>query len=441
MSASDDQLESVEVSLELGEVLQGKYRVDRRVGSGGMAAVFAGRHLELDQSIAIKVLLPEHAATPAAVRRFLSEARAAARLDSPHVARVIDVGTTETKRGSVVPFIVMELLQGRDLEGLLGERGAFPIEEAVEYVLQACSGVGEAHAAGIIHRDLKPANLFLTVRRDGSPIIKLLDFGISKNVARSTSKKNEHAITADRELMGSPGYMSPEQVRSSKDVDPRTDVWSLGVILYELVTGVHPFLRETIADTFVEILQSPPRPLTEAHVPPGLVAVIGTCLEKKADARYASVDALAAALAPFRGATPLLVPELAQVEDGAPSTDAGVSVRTLHELPKRRALLTVMLSFGAVGLVLIAVAGLIKLRASREVQESPTPTSAAIAPPPAPESAAAAAPLAPTSSALEEEEMIELPETASTPSGKTPRSKAIKPKPPSSATPRHRTNW
>jgi len=435
-----------------GDVVQGKYRVGTAIGIGGMATVFAAHHLELDQPVAIKLLLPEHAARPDAVRRFLAEARAAARLKSEHVARVLDVGTTPTKRGAVVPFMVMERLEGCDLDGVLQQRGRLPVAEAVEYVLQTCDAVAEAHALGIIHRDLKPGNLFLTMRRDGTPVIKLLDFGISKVAARGSAKSAVN-VTADREMMGSPGYMSPEQVRSSKDVDPRTDIWSLGVILYELLTGISPFAADNVADTLVAILHGGPVSMTASapNVAPELVEVTMRCLQKKREARYATVEALAAALAPFRSATPIVVSSF--VPRGDPSSsDDSISVSTVHEPPKGRVALTAALAFGAVGLVLIAIVGVARLRSVGAGRTPALSAAAAVeaAPPAAGVLSAASAFAGPTptettldggGAAAVTSANLGDAHAAATPKRPLAGSKAIPAKPAASAGARHRTDW
>ena len=438
VSPNDEELIEVPpevpaVPVEVGEVIQGKYRIGHIIGFGGMATVAAAHHLELDQPIAIKFLHPDQAARPDAVRRFLSEARAAARLNSPNVARVIDCGTAPTSRGGVVPFMVMELLEGADLDALLMQRGRLPMPEAVEYVLQACTAVAEAHAMGIIHRDLKPGNLFLTVRRDGTPVIKLLDFGISKVLARKGGK-SEAAMTADREMMGSPRYMSPEQVRSAKDVDARTDIWSLGVILHELLAGAPPFAEENIADTFVRILHSAPDSLLgrAPYLPPDLVEVIMRCLQKQRENRYESVDALAAALAPYRSATSIVVPPINPRSDSTelPTQDGGVSVVTVHDLPKRRIAFTVAIACAAVGLVLMAVMGIRKLVATRPGAATDTTATATALPPPAedPSSLATvttvATPAAPASADPETADAIELEDGPADPAHPTaPRPK------------------
>ena len=274
-----------------GEILAGKYRVERVLGAGAMGTVYAATHVVLGQRVAIKRMHVERLGRPNARERFLREARAAASLRSQHVARVIDVGVCEDG----APFIVMEHLDGEDLATLLDRRGALPFAEAVEYVLQAAEAVAEAHAAGIVHRDLKPANLFLIRDPAGAPRVKVLDFGISKLLG------DDLALTRNAVAMGSPLYMSPEQMVSSKDVDSRTDLWSLGVVLYELVTATVPFDEPRLEALYGRILQSPPPAISArvATVPAGLEAVILQCLQKDRRRRFANAAELAAALAPF----------------------------------------------------------------------------------------------------------------------------------------------
>ena len=277
-----------------GEILAEKYRVERVLGEGGMGVVVAAMHLELDQRVALKFLLPEALAHPEIVERLAREARAAAKIRSQHVARVIDTG----KMANGTPFMVMEYLEGKDLAALLSENGALPIETAIEYVLQASEAVAEAHHAGIVHRDLKPSNLFLAEQPDNRSIIKLLDFGISK-LPDPTSTQLTHGGA----MMGSPNYMSPEQLRESKSVDARADIWALGVILYELIAGKLPYAAESLPETMVLILNNKPQPLS-AHrpdVPPALVQAIMKCLCSDREQRYATVADLASALAPFAG--------------------------------------------------------------------------------------------------------------------------------------------
>jgi hypothetical protein len=278
-----------------GDVLAGKYRVERVLGAGGMGVVVAAYHLQLDERVALKFLLPEALGNPEAVARFAREARAAVKIKNEHVARVIDVGTL----ANGAPYMVMEYLEGGDLAAWIKQRGPLPIEQAVEFVLQACVAVADAHALGIVHRDLKPANLFCVRRSDGQLSIKVLDFGISKMT--DPNGLSSASATRTSALMGSPVYMSPEQMRSSKDVDARTDLWALGVILFQLLTGTTPFVGESITELAVKVATESPPPVRSFRpdVPSALEAVITKCLEKDRRSRYANVAELAVALLVF----------------------------------------------------------------------------------------------------------------------------------------------
>jgi serine/threonine-protein kinase len=278
-----------------GEILAGKYRVERVLGVGGMGVVVAALHIALDERVAIKFLLPEALGNPEAVARFAREARAAVKIKSLHVARVSDVGTLETG----APYMVMEFLQGQDLSQRL-RHGPLPVSDAIDFVLQACEAIAEAHALGMVHRDLKPANLFLTQLADGSPCVKVLDFGISK-VTSPSSSGQDFGMTKTQAVMGSPLYMSPEQMASSRDVDGRADVWALGTILYELLTGRVPFLGDTMPQLCAMILQERP-PLARQfrpELPELLEQAIFRCLEKDRNRRFQNVAELAHALLPF----------------------------------------------------------------------------------------------------------------------------------------------
>jgi eukaryotic-like serine/threonine-protein kinase len=279
-----------------GDVLAGKYRIEKVLGMGGMGVVVAARHLQLETKVAIKFLLPEMLKERELVARFAREARAAVKITGEHVARVLDVGTLETG----APFIVMEFLEGSDLHAWLQQRGALAVDQAVEFLLQACVAVAEAHALGIVHRDLKPANLFCIRRADGKPSIKVLDFGISK-VAGGSASEGEMSVTKTNAMMGSPLYMSPEQMRSAKDADPQSDVWALGAILYELLTGRVPFDGETVTDVAIKVATqpTPSARALRADVPPGLEEIVFKALEKNRQDRYRSVAELAIALSPF----------------------------------------------------------------------------------------------------------------------------------------------
>src|SRR3954466_841819 len=277
-----------------GQILAGKFRIERVLGQGGMGVVVAATHLQLDERVALKFLLPDALGNPEAVERFAREARAAVKIKSEHVARVSDVGTLES--GS--PYMVMEYLHGEDLASYVRRNGAAAIPEAVEFLLQACEAIAEAHALGIVHRDLKPANLFVTRRVDGSPCIKVLDFGISKVTVSGPGGGPELGMTKTHSIMGSPLYMSPEQMSSTRNVDMRTDVWALGVILYETLTGRVPFEAETMPQLCGMILQDPPRPIQDLRpdLPQVLQQLILRCLEKNRERRWNNVAELAFAL-------------------------------------------------------------------------------------------------------------------------------------------------
>lgn len=276
-----------------GTILLGKYRVDSVIGRGAMGIVIAATNIGLNQKVAIKFMLPGKGTNPERHERFMREARIAARLTNQHIARVLDVGTLEE---SAAPYLVMEFLRGKDLEGVLEERGVLPFAEAVSYVLQVCEAVAEAHKAGIVHRDLKPANLFLTKLADGSACVKVLDFGVSKLTETGGAE-----LTHESAVMGSPLYMPPEQMQASRDVDARADVWSLGIVLYQLVAGITPFHAEGLPQVCTRVFMGEPTPLTKFRpdAPAGLEAVLLRCFEKDRDQRWQNLAELAAALVPF----------------------------------------------------------------------------------------------------------------------------------------------
>jgi serine/threonine-protein kinase len=277
------------------DVLADKYRIERELGRGGMGVVLSATHLQLEERVAIKFLLPELAHDPAIVARFLREGRAAIKIRSEHVVRVRDVATLP----GGTPYLVMEHLQGKNFEELLEDKGRLPPDLAVDHILQATEALAEAHALGMVHRDLKPANLFLAHRADGSPSVKVLDFGITK-VTDAPDIVNLDSTKASI-VMGSPRYMSPEQMRSLRTIDARADIWALGVILHELITGIPPFDGATMPDLLAAILQDPPPTLRQHRpdAPHGLEAIVARCLEKDPAARYDDVAELAEALAPF----------------------------------------------------------------------------------------------------------------------------------------------
>ena len=238
-----------------GDIVDGKYVIESLIGQGGMGAVFKAKHRVTGGVRAVKVMLAE-ANNPEAKTRFINEARAASGIQNEHVVRVDDVGE---ELGYA--FMVLELLTGEDLAQILDrEKMPMPPHLAVTYVVQALRGVAEAHALGIVHRDLKPSNLFLTSRSDGAKIVKVLDFGISKASNASGLNQSPSALTSTKAMLGSPLYMSPEQLRSSKSVDQRADIWAIGVILFELLTLSLPFMGDNLGELFAAILETDPTP-------------------------------------------------------------------------------------------------------------------------------------------------------------------------------------
>ncbi len=301
-----------------GTVLLDKYRIVRELGMGGMGVVLCAEHLVLGTKVAIKFLLPEFAVQPDAALRFVREARAATRIRSEHVARVLDVGTLPGAVAGLpelrgldgevlpqltgppgVPFIVMEYLDGIDLGRYLKSGTKLSIHEAIDFAVQAAEALAQAHAAGVIHRDVKPANLFLSRGSDGSPYIKMLDFGISKVIEEKAEQEFE--LTKTRAVMGSALYMSLEQMRSTKTVDYRTDIYALGITLYELLTHTHPFMAESFSELCVKVSLDPPDPINRHRpdISDELAEVIAQAYARYADDRYPTVAAFVSALAPF----------------------------------------------------------------------------------------------------------------------------------------------
>jgi serine/threonine protein kinase len=275
------------------DVVAGKYCIERVVAEGGMGVVYAAHHIALDQRVALKVLIFDAHHGHEHVERFVREARAAARLRSEHVVRVTDAGALDCG----APFLVMEYLQGCDLAELLRLEGPLPPADVADYALQALAALAQAHAAGIVHRDLKPANLFLAVRDDGSNVLKVLDFGISKQTSQNANWKE----LTGKAVLGTPYYMSPEQLRSSKNVDVRADIWSLGVVLYELLSGRVPFDGDGPGEIFSAVLEGTPVPIRDLR--PELSRawgeIVGRCLERSLISRYQDVAELARAIAPL----------------------------------------------------------------------------------------------------------------------------------------------
>ena len=284
----------METPVKVGDVVAEKYSVERIVAAGGNGIVVEARHRVLLERCAIKFLLPGALEQPMARERFVREAQALARLKSDHIVRIFDVG--ELPDGT--PYMVMEYLEGADLETLVRRRGALPADEAALYVLQVCAALADAHALGIVHRDLKPANVVVTQTADGTPRVKLIDFGVSKVMrdARGLSPLK----TGDGTLIGTPLFMAPEQVYGG-EVGTASDVWAVGVLLYHLMTGALPFQEEATVMSLAHILGRPPKPIGShgVAVPPDMEQLVLACLEKNAAARPESVAEIADRLAPF----------------------------------------------------------------------------------------------------------------------------------------------
>lgn len=382
-----------------GEVFADRYRVERTLGVGGMGFVFAARAIATGELVAIKMLLPALAQDGEIVARFLREGRAARRIQSRHGIRIHEASALPDG----TPYLVMELLEGIDLHAVLERDRRVRVADAVDWILQACEALAEAHAAKTVHRDLKPSNLFLATTPDG-PCIKVLDFGISKSLAADGASLK---MTRTSAVMGTPLYMSPEQLKSARDVDERSDIWSIGVILYELVSGRPPFDAESLPELSVLVLSKDAPPLVAADVPAGLAEVIATCLRKDRAARFANLADFADAIAPFgsqaarASATRIVatlgmprerasvrsLPALAATMPLAPSFEPRASApRTLGSFARQTSLaITKKHSFAlaasavalAVGLVLIALS----LTARRMATVPPMPLVAAAPPP------------------------------------------------------------
>jgi serine/threonine-protein kinase len=292
-----------------GRVIGGKYLVEHVIGEGGIGVVLKAKHVQLEQPVAIKHLRPEAAARPDIVERFLREARLAAKIKNEHAVKVQDVDAVE----SGVPYMVMEFLEGRDLEQIVVE-SPLTVDVAIDYVLQACEALAEAHALGIVHRDIKPANLFVAAHPGSTSVVKILDFGISKMTTKD--RASQERVTRIDERIGTPVFMSPEQLQADPDVDARSDIWSLGVVLYELVTGRLPFDGPDLPQVCVAIMMQPPVPLSAVHpdAPPELEAVIARCLQKDRAQRYQNIAELAQDLTQiWQGDSPSRVKQITRV--------------------------------------------------------------------------------------------------------------------------------
>jgi eukaryotic-like serine/threonine-protein kinase len=359
--------------LDVGTVIDGKYRIERSIGAGGMGMVFMARHLQLRERVAIKVLKPDRSGRPGLVERLLREARAAASIRNRHAVRVLDVGTLPDGQ----PFVVMEFLEGEDLATLLARSGPLSVSDAVDRLLEACEALAEAHALGIVHRDLKPANLFLERRASGAVSVKVVDFGVARFLAgHEDAARSDSGLTNSDAFVGSPAYVSPEQLTTPDRVDTRADIWALGVILHEMLSGSQPFTAPTLALTCTKILQDPPPPLERSGVPPELVQALERALEKDPERRFASVLELGAALAPHGSSqaraslaeieaiaqrdpsAPESTPATKLNERGTPSTLTGSVLKAGRTTPQRRVRLALAVLGTAVAIVSLAYVAL-----------------------------------------------------------------------------------
>lgn len=292
--ASGDGRKPGDFPIQVGMVVGGRWRITRVLGAGSVGAVFEAHDAD-GVRVAIKVLLPEWRADEQVVERFAREARVLMSLKTPHVARLLDVGNLDGAHGDL-PFLVLEYLEGTDLDRLVEREGKVPFQTAFQWCADACDGVAEAHELGVVHRDLKPSNIFLAETGAGPRTVKVLDFGIAAGVPAAGGSPK---LTKLDTLLGSPAYMSPEQMMASHDVDARSDVWSMGALLYEIITGQLPFRGDTELQVFAAAMTRPPLPL-RAHLleepPLGVESLILTCLRKHRSERYPSMSALAGAL-------------------------------------------------------------------------------------------------------------------------------------------------
>jgi len=400
----DPQVLLARSPVAVGHVVDDKYRIDGVLGAGGMGIVLRATHLTLGQPVAIKMPLVDLAGDTEVIERLVREGRAAASLRSEHVCRVIDVGRLPS---GGLPYIVMEYLEGIDASQYIKRKGALPIEDAVDFLLQVCDAVGEAHERGIIHRDLKPHNMFLVDTPAGRRKVKVLDFGISK--VRDPAV--DVALTTSAAFLGSPSYIAPEQMLATFAVDARADVWALGVCLYEMLTGRVPFVAASVMELAVRIANDAvvAPSVLRGDVPGGLEAVVMRCLSKSPQARYASALELGDALAHcgvaldarttrVRSRDSLAGAVAAQPADAATVLDATLPIGTVARaaivsngaLPGPRARTSRVAAVSAIAAVAVAIsaAGLLAVRGAssraHEAEAAPvaTPPPAAEAPPP-----------------------------------------------------------
>jgi serine/threonine-protein kinase len=323
--------------LEPGSVIAGKYRVERVLGEGGMGIVLAARHVELRELVAVKIVSADVSRSPVLLERFRREARTLMRIRSEHVVRTHDIGRLDDG----TPFLVMEYLEGEDLGRRLQDRGPLEVGEAVDFTMELCEALAHAHALSIVHRDLKPSNLFITRRPDGRECLKVIDFGIAKQTLLEETSAGL-SLTKTAQVIGSPRYMAPEQMLSARDVDARADIWSLGVTLFELLSGNLPFTGRTLISLFEDVSTSEPPSLLRyrPELPEGIAAIVHRCMQRERDARFPSVVELCAELQPFASPLCSIAPEgLATILGRAsfvPPVERGASsLRAASSMPPR----------------------------------------------------------------------------------------------------------
>ena len=414
-----------------GTIVGGKYRIDGFLGTGGMGVVFSATHLELDAPVAIKIVRDDFAENEAVVSRLLFEARAVARMQSGHVVRVLDVA----RLPNGAPYVVMEKLRGGDMAALLEQRRSVPVDEAVGYLLQACEGLMEAHSLGIVHRDLKPENLFLAATPEGV-VLKILDFGISKDISSSIREGRRTTLTKGGAAIGSPSYMAPEQIQAAPNLDARADIWSLGTILFELLTGRCPFEAESVAMMYQKVLTEDPPSLLDLlpAAPSELNTIVRLCLQKNPDDRFQSVQELVCAL---RGLS-------RPVEAPRTRSESGVALIAAPSTPSPGVSLSVKLGlFATLTLLIGASVAFWQLqsrstsaRASLAPQNAPTLERANAVSAAQPSANQAPSPAAPqTSASATPERASAIPESANgTPESASPKSEP-------SARPAPARNW
>jgi serine/threonine protein kinase len=353
--------------VKAGAVIADKYRIERELGRGAFGVVVRAVHLTLDEPVAIKVLTeggggPEGWAEDAA--RFRREAQATAALKSAHVVRILDVDVLD----SGYPYMVMEYLEGDTLHTVLHTRGPLAVAEAVDYVLEVLAALAEAHAAGIVHRDLKPANVFLTKAKHGIPVVKVLDFGVSKLAPLG----HDRTITKTGAMLGTAAYMPPEQMLDAKRVDARADLWSAGVILYELLTKKVPFGEGTSVVTAMALGQAVPLSQLRPDVPPPFEAIVARCLQRDPDRRFASAAELGAALAPY--GTARSTAAVAWIRRAGPPR--GAAAPALPKAPPRSNRRLVLPILGLiVGLALGVLGGVLMLKKRAGKGAAPAPAA------------------------------------------------------------------